>query len=87
LGSTITVNSDPTGLFLATNHWVTRGIFPSGQLAGQTIQIFHELGHALGLIPSEVNQNGPIPGASENNTATIMQNCALAVLAAINGGQ
>jgi RHS repeat-associated protein len=78
-GSTITVNSDPSGLFLATNHWILGGIFPSGQLAGQTTQILHELAHTVGLIPGDAN------GGSEANTATILAKCAIAILAAING--
>lgn len=61
---------------------VEGGIFATNSLAGQTTTVLHELAHTLGLIPNDQGN----PDQSFTNTNTIVENCALAILAAISGG-
>ncbi len=87
-GATININGASNGVFLSNRGSIGEfgGLFSTGSLVGQTIQVMHELGHTLGVIPPDVYPNGTaIPNASSNNSTTIVINCALAILAAING--
>jgi hypothetical protein len=86
LRSVIQVNGSPNGLFLS-NLALFGGIIPSGSLAGQTVQILHELAHTLMAIPNDGDfWNRAIDHMSDINTGTIVENCAAAILAAIQGG-
>jgi hypothetical protein len=87
-GATIKINAASNGTFLSNRGSIGEfgGVFSTGSLAGQAVQVLHELAHTLDLIPTDVYPNGvAIPNASSNNSNTIVQQCALAILAAING--
>jgi hypothetical protein len=82
----IQLNGNPNGAFLGTARTTGKlgtlgGIFPLGQLAAQTGMILHELAHTLLAIPPDLGNSAQ----SEANTATVLGQCAAAILGAIGG--
>jgi RHS repeat-associated protein len=83
--SVIQLNGAPNGAFLS-NYAALGGVIPSGSLAGQTVQILHELAHTLLLIPNDVDLNDQaIDHTSDINTNAIIKECGLSILGAVSG--
>jgi RHS repeat-associated protein len=65
----------PPGAPIIGPQSVSVGPYGGGSLQAETAIILHEFAHDLGLIPDDSGN----PGQSQQNTSTILQNCATAL--------